>query len=377
VVIAILAILAGVGVPAYSGYVKKANMQADMTLISEIEHALTLAGYSSTFPDGEGGYLILSADGAVQGVGEGSPLENALIAAFGANYADTLKLKYAEWGNNGVLGDVDIMGAVSASSYKNGIRKNMLIDDVEKMTKMASNFTSVLGESGGMTFSELFGANNLYNTAKQYGIGDEDWTVADWDKWGKENSDAYSNLLVLAAADEAENNLNNPDDEMSIASTLILNFSSYYGYAATNPDFSAVLDQHMADLSGVTDDVSGKAWFDSLEKAASESEGYETYKSTQGNLDKLAFQGILAALGNPTTEQARNIANDLDNANLFSAGVVNGMYNDYMNAVDAVVAMDNSGNDVSNFGKLSVGEIMVWYVLGDGILRISDSMPSA
>ena len=43
VVIAILAILGGVAVPAYSGYVKKANMQADISLISDIEHALILA----------------------------------------------------------------------------------------------------------------------------------------------------------------------------------------------------------------------------------------------------------------------------------------------------------------------------------------------
>ena len=140
VVIAILAILAGIGIPAYSGYVSKANQQSDITLISEIEHALTLAGYSGTFADGESGHIILSATDAVSGVTADSSLEKALIDSFGPGYADTLKLKYDSWTTNGFLDTLnpEFAYAVKTSSYMSGGRVDDLLSDVEKMTSMAT-----------------------------------------------------------------------------------------------------------------------------------------------------------------------------------------------------------------------------------------------
>ena len=52
VVIAILAILAGVAIPAYSGYVEKANKQADVSLTREVKQALELAYYSQKLSKG-------------------------------------------------------------------------------------------------------------------------------------------------------------------------------------------------------------------------------------------------------------------------------------------------------------------------------------
>lgn len=377
VVIAILGILAGVGTVGYSGYIKKANMAADEALIRDVKYALTLAGYDGAFGNHEAGYFVLSADNEVQGVAEGSALEKALITTFGTNYKDVLKLSYDKWSNSGIFGsDVDVMGAVKYSSYMSGNRKDVLLTDVEKMTKMAKDFASVFGGGSGLTFSDLFGADKLYATASQYGIGKEEWDVDDWDDWGEENSTAYANLLVLTAADEAENSLYN-GAELSTASTLILNFSAYYGYAAIDPEFSEVFDEHMANLSSVHDDASGKAWFDALADAADESDGYDDYMSSQSELDKSAFQGIISALGTPTEEQAANIAGDLNNEKLFSSGVVNGMYNDYLNAVDAVCSMAENELDISGFGDLAEGEVMVLYVSDGSGLRISDSLPSA
>ena len=43
VVIAILAILAGVAVPVYSGYITKANAAADMTLLDSVKTAVVFA----------------------------------------------------------------------------------------------------------------------------------------------------------------------------------------------------------------------------------------------------------------------------------------------------------------------------------------------
>lgn len=93
VVIAVLAILAGIAVPAYSGYVEKANKQADMTLAGDVKRALELAYYSD--PEFEGGVVALSLTEAPDVSGNES-LESALEKTFGASWVD-LRLKYDGW----------------------------------------------------------------------------------------------------------------------------------------------------------------------------------------------------------------------------------------------------------------------------------------
>ena len=64
VVIAILAILAGIGIPAYSGYVAKANMTADQQLVGQVKHALTLKYYENYDIFEGGASVVLSSTGA-------------------------------------------------------------------------------------------------------------------------------------------------------------------------------------------------------------------------------------------------------------------------------------------------------------------------
>lgn len=109
VVIAIMAILAGIGVPAYSGYVTKANKQADRTLISEVKHALELGFYSGTLKNS--GYVVLSKDNLVA-YGENEEVAASMAAVFGDSFADTLKLRYDGW--NGDYGDSSYQGNETA-----------------------------------------------------------------------------------------------------------------------------------------------------------------------------------------------------------------------------------------------------------------------
>jgi len=96
VVIAILAILAGVGVPVYSGYIKQANMQADETLVSDVVNALQLYYYSHS-DAAPNGYVILVPNG----VDVEEPSNNvgtaAMNAAFGEGWEGSLFLKYDSW----------------------------------------------------------------------------------------------------------------------------------------------------------------------------------------------------------------------------------------------------------------------------------------
>lgn len=100
VVIAILAILAGVVVPAYSGYVEKANKQADITLANEVANALTLNYYDNYNAD-TNGYVVLTTGGASC---EGASIPAAMEAVFGENWPTELKLSYGGWHGEGAGG---------------------------------------------------------------------------------------------------------------------------------------------------------------------------------------------------------------------------------------------------------------------------------
>ena len=71
VAISILAILAGIAVPAYSGYVAEASREADRVLIGSILRAIETSAATGEIPEGT---LVLTADGVeVQPVGYVKP----------------------------------------------------------------------------------------------------------------------------------------------------------------------------------------------------------------------------------------------------------------------------------------------------------------
>lgn len=133
VVIAILAILGGVAVPAYSGYVAKANMQADITLAADVEKALTLAYYSGLFgEDFAGGSVILSTEGArVDSANANDTLATAMANTFGTGWED-LKLKYDGWTNT----KADIKTTIAGSNFadENGNVNMELLGAVDNLT---------------------------------------------------------------------------------------------------------------------------------------------------------------------------------------------------------------------------------------------------
>lgn len=139
VVIAILAILGGVAVPAYSGYIAKANQQADMTLAADVEKALMLAYYSGLFgEDFAGGSVVLStskearvdsADDEISIV-----LATAMENTFGTEWKD-LKLKYDGWTNT----QSTIKNTIAGSSFADGNNVNMeLLGAVDNLTGQLS-----------------------------------------------------------------------------------------------------------------------------------------------------------------------------------------------------------------------------------------------
>jgi len=158
VVIAILAILAGIAVPAYSGYVEKANKQADRTLVSEVENAIQLAYYSD--PNFVPGSVILSVNESKPVICDNESLENAMSKAFGANWRD-LRLKY-EWENNASL---ELAETYRDSSYSGN--EQALLNEVGKLTNILSDAISTDFSLVGSSFSSYLANNNLADADTQ------------------------------------------------------------------------------------------------------------------------------------------------------------------------------------------------------------------
>lgn len=156
VVIAIMAILGGVGVPAYSGYIEKTNIGADQALIGDIIHAINLEFYAN--PAFQDGSVTVSTTGT--SVGGNSFLESAMEKAFGEGWKD-LRLKYDGYENS----HADAVDKLNNSSFSNGEGgvKQGLLGTVDNLTGTLSGLMQhpafSIGNYGG--FADYLNENGI------------------------------------------------------------------------------------------------------------------------------------------------------------------------------------------------------------------------
>lgn len=208
VVIAILAILAGVAVPAYSGYVEKANKQADITLARDIKQALTLAHYNGTLASGAS-VVVSTSNVSVSGDGA----SQAMVDVFGADYADTVRLKHDDWsGEMGPAADAGMMEAVDKSNFTtDGDNLDSLLGQVQTVVNAAQ---------GAMTGMKPDEGSVLADSLNKAGI-----TLDADGKIRAEDAGAAANALVFSVAgDITKANFDQ--------STFAANWADYVG----NPD---------------------------------------------------------------------------------------------------------------------------------------------
>ena len=220
VVIAILAILGGVAVPAYSGYVKKANMGADQALVGEVMHALTLQYYAEGLTGTSA--VILTPDGARVDANDAFA-RKAMDAAFGTGWENTLKLSY-DWGKGTVTSKNVInsfAGEQDAELQKvyNGTYTPTFASDVDDLFGLVKDTTvGVFGEADAV--SKLQGAASL--TTDTITSADDlatKWATGAWDSSylmggnsgsydenaGSLTGDALSQAVANAAVVKARN----------------------------------------------------------------------------------------------------------------------------------------------------------------------------
>jgi len=101
VVIAILGILAGVGTVGYSGYIKKANMAADRTLVSAVNNAFSAACIengvlhtSINVAEESWNEKAINGLASISGTGVTEEKASAIIASFANYYAGNMSSKF-------------------------------------------------------------------------------------------------------------------------------------------------------------------------------------------------------------------------------------------------------------------------------------------
>ena len=323
VVIAILAILGGVAVPAYGGYVKKANMQADISLVSEVKQALELYYYANPNADMSTAWVILEQDGTV--VAEyGEAADKAMTAVFGADWKNAVGLKYADW--NGVS---------STATYKESSyygQESGLIQTVDKLT----------GALGEVIEKDKTMGNNL--------IGGQFETFLKDQNVDTDNGKAVGNAAVLYVADKTKNNetaikdafsaglsatANTPGD---VVNNLYANLyrvdglgdaaaiAAIYAYAEGYAQSTGQADAFHAntDFSNVTNastalEALGKS-FDTLDPS-----GFATYVQDQGSKD---LQGYIDMMGTVNDNEGI-VSGNLNSDDCFTDGTVENLLKDH------------------------------------------------
>lgn len=296
VVIAILGILAGVAVPAYSGYVEVSQKQADITAAREVVNALMLNYYGN--PDNDtNGQVVLSPNSPASV--SGTTTAAAMEAAFGADWASALALKYDKWAAEGGYGTVggSAMANVDAKEITGAVTglTNLASAVIGGNTpEMSTNIISgMFGENGAAIADELkqYESDPNYSTIASnllvkyfaediggatYGTDEDGYPVISGLEGMSNVGMAYGMLFSMA----------NSDSEYSeYAKTKLENFNASLADIAkreqddNSTKVQALLFEAMNELyadDGIVDEETNKTFGEAFVEYSSANEGAET-----------------------------------------------------------------------------------------------------
>lgn len=325
VVIAILAILGGVAVPAYSGYVEKANKGADQTTIRDVRQALELYAYSN--PNATSGYVILGQEGANIKVDDAGVGAEAMEAVFGAGF-ETVGLKYADW-----------KGDSSSASYKDSSyygHESELIGTVDSLTSalgkvvaeqrangndlMGKKFTDFLSEKGVAVDSEKGVGNAAVLYIAENTVKADPEVIQNAFTTGINNAMASGDSGSIAGAvfTQLQKDLGNAG-AMAAIYAYAEGYAQYSGQAdafhAGNNKFANVTDPNSA-VQALAES------FKSLENPADASKSFVNYvQNGNGQKDLQAYIDMMNTVYNNQDMVSGNLESD----KCFTDGTVEGL----------------------------------------------------
>jgi len=364
VVIAILAILGGVAVPAYSGYVTRANKGADQTLIGEVQHALALFYYSNPDADLSTAWVKLNQEGTSA---EAGPTGAAAMAAvFGENWQDAVGLKYADWS-----------GESSTLSYKESSyygHESELIGKVDGLTSALGNVIESNSGAGtgliGGGFEEFLKTNHV-DTSSGKAIGNAATLYVAKNMQGKE---AEIKAAITAGlnqnynyASDVAGNIYKELQKTGIGSAASM--AIVYAYAEGFAQSSNQADKFTPDFSGVdaasSETAAAKALealgtaFNNLAADADAVEKFNIYKAEQSDKD---VQGFIDMMGTVHKNQDI-ISGNLNNPDCFTDGAVENMLKGH--AAMGSMSVTNPDGTVSTGLTTGDGQVAVGLTVDD------------
>lgn len=349
VVIAILAILGGVAIPAYGAYVTRANRGVDESLAGEIKHAMMIAYYDGTLKDGASVVVYCDdRDVTVDAKGD-KGADAAMRAAFGDNYAATLRLTWDGWKDEmSAAANADMMQAVNNSNFTPETL-DTLLTQVQAVVDLAA---------GGI------GSINITDDLLLDAVGRADVTLnADGSVASDEDAKAVANALVFSVAgDITQANV----DQAAFA-------EAWKNYTLGGQSIQ-VKDTNAYSMAAV-EYASVLAMAQYLDRETDGAYGYAAQLQSDSNAktDRVAFmESMLADLGTKIGE---------DEALELYAGYQNEAENDamaflaYMNGVDASSESMIQNNPLNGEGSYFDNDNVLSYV--QNYVSIGDALEGA
>ena len=366
VTVAIIAVLSGVGVPAYSGYVEKANKGADQSLAGEVVHALSLHYYRN---NGQGaGYVALSTEGATADPEFGAP---AMVAAFGEGWENSLKLKYDGWEiDNALLNsalDSSNPGAVGNSTYLNSSNVPELLGNVQTVTAAAAGLLGTVAKTPTDYVNSLNSAlgSGYMDKAVSAGImakgEDGTYSFVDAPESGNMNvsgdlQSQLSNLMVFSVADELEHASNedmtllmmgeNPDTTKYSPAAMMAAQYALYKAVSLESGLTEDFDAMNAALSSANSLSDAQNALASFNDKYIDTEIMEYCLNNEGNASDI-FSNDADALstimqGVTAVSPDYSSGDVLKDGNLYTSGAVADDVNDYVAATSLAAGLDET-----------------------------------
>ena len=350
VVIAILAILGGVAVPAYGGYVKKANMQADISLVSELKDAAIVGVLYEHSHEFAGPVVIkLSATGEATVVADNADdqalVEKIVMGVYGESWAELCKLSYTGW----TVGASDVVNSYGESSLAG--KEDKLLDTTSAMAQNLAKF--LVGKNKPAQIESVMNQYGYTNTDDTTTFANAAVLTLANDFTTRTNADGISMQTAvadaLASGAQGINNLGNTvsefygdsaDDQdmctLATTAALYAYATAFSEHAADNGSTEAqaqmdALNETLANSDGMkSSDILNAVMgtFGSIANAYYGSDLYNEYFAENGQ-SRTDADALMAVMGG-VSESADALGENLGSATCFSDA--KGLVNAYLTA---------------------------------------------
>ena len=325
-------------------------MQADMTLASEVAHALTL-GYYSNSAENFSGYVVLQTN-AIPSVDDGTISDETTASYLRATFGEDLSgllLKYDGWETG-----VEMLEIAQNTAYPGSVKDSIYVSTVgtEELLNDVQTCVSALAGLFGASYDAQALAGNLSSNYQSV-LTNAGYNAED--NWDGVDSTVLTNAIVFGLASQCQgdagteiaNKFADMDEPLLFtteinANTSLEDLAAWYAAAEAytvwandetlNQSFTAVED-YLANPDGIVSKDEVMTQMSNLQSALvtnlTENEGnFEYWTSGQALKDGQSYVSIMQAVD----QLSGDYKDSLDSSNLFTEGDVRNQLDNYITA---------------------------------------------